>query len=356
MLHIFSTWFRRYFSDPEAVILLLLFVAAIFLLAWVGDILTPVLASLVIAYLLQGIVSRLEYLNVPHVLAVILVFSVFIGICVFAILGLVPLLWTQANHLISELPNMVSQGQLLFGKLAATYPTYISEEQLRNLLFEFKTEFARAGQLILTASISSIPTIIMLAVYFVLVPFMVYFFLMDKASLLQWVKKYLPKHRTVIRKLWLEVHRQIGNYIRGKVLEIILVTVVCFAFFSWMHLPYTMLLSVLVGFSTIVPYVGAVMVTIPIILVGFFQWGWHAPFAYLLIGYTILVILDGNVLVPLLFSEAVSLHPIAIILAVLFFGGIWGFWGVFFAIPLAIVVKAVLTVWPKVSLDTPHAN
>jgi putative permease len=356
MAHIFSTWFRRYFSDPEAIILLLLLITAIFLLAWIGDILTPLLASLVIAYLLQGIVSRLERLNVPHVLAVILVFFVFLGLCFFAVLGLVPLLWTQANHLISELPSMVNQGQLLFGKLAATYPSYVSEQQLHSLLLEFKTEFARAGQVILSASISSIPTIIMLAVYFVLVPVMVYFFLMDKSILVQWLKKYLPQRRTVIRKLWLEVHRQIGNYIRGKVLEIILVTVVCLAFFSWIHLPYSVLLSVLVGLSTIVPYVGAVVVTIPIVLVGFFQWGWHASFAYLLIGYTIIVILDGNVLVPLLFSEAVSLHPIAIILAVLFFGGIWGFWGVFFAIPLAIVVKAVLAVWPKVPLDTSHAN
>jgi putative permease len=56
--------------------------------------------------------------------------------------------------------------------------------------------------------------------------------------------------------------------------------------------------------------------------------------------------LDGNVLVPLLFSEAVNLHPIAIIVAVLFFGGIWGVWGVFFAIPLATLISAVVTAWP----------
>ncbi|HAR07202.1 MAG TPA: AI-2E family transporter, partial [Cobetia sp.] len=57
--------------------------------------------------------------------------------------------------------------------------------------------------------------------------------------------------------------------------------------------------------------------------------------------------LDGNVLVPLLFSEAVNLHPVAIILAVLFFGGIWGFWGVFFAIPLATLMKSLLYAWPR---------
>jgi putative permease len=57
--------------------------------------------------------------------------------------------------------------------------------------------------------------------------------------------------------------------------------------------------------------------------------------------------LDGNVLVPLMFSEAVNLHPVAIIVAILVFGGLWGFWGVFFAIPLATLVQAVLNAWPR---------
>ena len=63
--------------------------------------------------------------------------------------------------------------------------------------------------------------------------------------------------------------------------------------------------------------------------------------------YIVIQMLDGNVLVPLLFSEAVNLHPVAIIVAVLFFGGIWGLWGVFFAIPLATLIKAVINAWPK---------
>ncbi len=63
--------------------------------------------------------------------------------------------------------------------------------------------------------------------------------------------------------------------------------------------------------------------------------------------YLVLQALDGNVLVPLLFSEVVKLHPIAIILAILVFGGLWGFWGVFFAIPLATLAHAVIRAWPR---------
>ena len=88
------------------------------------------------------------------------------------------------------------------------------------------------------------------------------------------------------------------------------------------------------------------MVTLPVAIVAFFQFGGGWDFGSIIIAYGIIQAVDGNLLVPLLFSEVVNLHPIAIIVAVLIFGGLWGFWGVFFAIPLATVVNAVLRAWP----------
>jgi putative permease len=87
-------------------------------------------------------------------------------------------------------------------------------------------------------------------------------------------------------------------------------------------------------------------------LVAYLQWGWGPEFIQLMIAYLVVQVLDGNVLVPWLFSEAVNLHPVAILLAIMFFGGIWGLWGVFFAIPLATLINAVLTVWPTLRVDT----
>ena len=93
--------------------------------------------------------------------------------------------------------------------------------------------------------------------------------------------------------------------------------------------------------------VGATVVTFPVVMVAWFQWGWGPDFIWVTVAYLVIQALDGNVLVPLLFGEVVNLHPIAIIVAILVFGGLWGFWGVFFAIPLATLVNAVLRAWPK---------
>ena len=155
-------------------------------------------------------------------------------------------------------------------------------------------------------------------------------------------------HRSrVTVSVWREVDAQIGNYVRGKVLEILIVWIVTYVVFELLDLQFAMLLSMIVGFSVLIPYIGAAVVTIPVALVALFQFGFSAELAWVLVAYAVIQALDGNVLVPVLFSEVVSLHPVAIIVAVLVFGGLWGFWGVFFAIPLATLVNAVLRAWPR---------
>jgi len=190
-------------------------------------------------------------------------------------------------------------------------------------------------------------------IFLVLIPVLVFFFLKDKAALLAWVVRYLPRDRALATHVWREVDAQIGNYVRGKVIEILIVWVVTYVTFLLLGMPFAMLLSMLVGVSVIIPYIGAAVVTIPVALVALIHFGGlTAAFWYVIIAYSLIQVLDGNVLVPILFSEVVNLHPVAIITAILIFGGIWGFWGVFFAIPLATLVNAVLRAWPRPQPET----
>ena len=112
----------------------------------------------------------------------------------------------------------------------------------------------------------------------------------------------------------------------------------------------------------IIPFVGAAVVTVPVVIVALVQFGWTWDFLFVVLAYTVIQVLDGNVLVPLLFTKANDLHPVVIIVAVLVFGGLWGIWGVFFAIPLATFIRAVLNAWPtKISDDgggpeSPHQS
>ena len=347
MFKVLRDWIQRYFSDEEAVVLAVLLFLAFTAVLTLGGMLAPVLAGMVLAYLMQGLVVTLERLRVPGGVAVGLVFALFMGLLLVFIIVVVPLLWHQLITLFNELPGMHAKWQSLLLLLPERYPHLVSDEQVLQAIEVARGEIGKFGQWALTFSLSSLPLLVNIMIYLVLVPILVFFFLKDREMIGQWVRGYLPRERALITRVAQEMNRQIANYIRGKVIEIFICGGVTYIAFVALGLNYSALLALLVGVSVVVPYVGAVVVTVPVLLIALFQWGWSDQFIYLMAVYGIIQTLDGNVLVPLLFSEAVNLHPVAIICAVLLFGGLWGFWGVFFAIPLATLFKAVLDAWPR---------
>lgn len=338
--------FRRLFANQQVVILTLLLAVVLVVVVFFGDILGPVLAALVLAYLLEGVVRAVVNAGASRHYSVPLVFTLFLVAAAAMVFGLVPMLSRQLTQLVQQIPIMFGQGQDLLMQLPVRYPAVFTEQQVVEIIERIRQEVATFGQAVVSQSLASVVSLITFMVYVILVPLLVFFFLKDKDQLLNWFRHYLPRERGLARRVWRDVDRQIGNYIRGKFWEILIVWFASYVAFSLLGLQFTMLLSLVVGLSVIVPYIGATVVTLPILAVGLYQFGWGSDLAVLMIVYGVIQAIDGNVLVPLLFSEVVDLHPIAIIVAILFFGGIWGFWGVFFAIPLATVVQAILKAWP----------
>jgi len=346
-LDLLKAWFRRTFSDPQVVNLGLFVLLGILLVVGLGSALAPVFASVVIAYLLEAMVTRLQGRYLSRLPAVILVFLLFLAVLVFLLFGLVPMLSRQLTQLVQQFPNYISQGQALLSQLPEKYPQMISADQVHAVIGNLSSELGTWGQQLVGWSLSSVASIVSLLIFLVVIPVLVFFLLKDKELLIRWFVSYLPEDRHLVSSVWLDVERQIAKYIRGKVGEIVLVGAVTYVTFVILGLQYSALLATLVGFSVLIPYVGAAVVTLPVALVAFFQWGLGWDFGYVIIAYAVIQALDGNLLVPLLFSEAVDLHPVAIIVAILVFGGLWGFWGVFFAIPLATLVQAILKAWPR---------
>lgn len=354
MLKIFQNWVDRYFSDEEALVLLLLLAIGLVAVMTMGPVLAPMIAAIVIAFLMQGMVARLRSWGAPHGLAVTIAFLVLVLSLVALLLLLLPILWNQLLRFFNELPRMIMEGQSALVLLPEKYPRLISERQLEQLFSTMTAELSTLGQSLVSFSVANIPMLIGLLIYLILVPILVFFFLKDSSVIIAWGAKFLPAKRPMMSRVWQEMNQQFANYVRGKVIEILIVGVVSYVVFAYLGLNYAVLLAMAVGFSVVIPFIGAAVVTLPVALVAYFQWGWSSEFIYLMLAYGVIQVLDGNVLVPILFSEAVNLHPVAIILAVLVFGGFWGFWGVFFAIPLATLVKAILYAWPIAVQQTSH--
>jgi putative permease len=349
-LEVISGWINRHFSNEEAIYMVVFLVVIFVALITVGGTLAPVLTGLVLAFLLQGLVKKLQSLGLSESIAVYLTFLVFVGVLIGILLFVLPLIISQLGALQEGLPGTVRRLQELIRHLPEMAPGFVSAEQVDLWLGMATTEIGGLGRGLVNTVVSQVPSVVGLLIYLVLVPTAVFFFLKDREQLMGFLHSLLPGERRLLDSVGNEMNRQLANYVRGKFAEIVIVGSTTFVVFQIIGLNYAALLGLVVGLSVLVPFVGAAVVTVPVALVGVIQFGWTWDFATVMIAYAIIQALDGNVLVPLLFSEANDLHPIAIIVAVLFFGGLWGVWGVFFAVPLATLVKAVFNAWPEVDV------
>ena len=349
MFKFFKDWYNTHLTEPNQASFALIILFTIIILYVLIETVAPILVAVVLAYMLEGLVKRsLDYINLERKLVVILVYSLFILISVIILFLLLPLMLEQLSNLLKSLPSYLEYS-IQQGKIIAL--GVFSSEQMNDFLSGLNSEMSSMGKSVLSYSLSSAGNIFETIIYIFIVPILIFFILYDKENIFTWFKKFFPEKLDLSKKASKELDLKIGNYIRCKFIEIIIVWTASFIVFIMLDLKYSLLLSFLCGISVIIPYVGAIAVTIPIILIGYFQWGTSAEFWSVIIGHVIIQVVDGNVIVPILFSDAVNIHPLAILIAILFFGSIWGIWGVFFAIPLAVFLNTLINIWPTTKVE-----
>jgi putative permease len=280
--------------------------------------------------------------NMSQKLSLSITLIVFFGFYLSLFMAL-PSIGTEINNLLQNLPIIVSS----FQQNLIEMNNYFSEEEIDQIFANLSNQISVLLSSALGQLAGTISLMFNAILYAIMIPLMVFFFLKDKNVLLPIAAVILPKDNRLMKSVFAEMNDQLFNYVTGKFLEMIIIASASYALFAILGLPYAILIAILVGLSVIIPIFGAILVTIPVVLVGLYEWGLTENFYWLLGVYLLIQILDGNVLVPILFSNRNNLHPVIIIISVLFFGGIWGFWGLFFAIPLATFIKAIINSWPE---------
>jgi putative permease len=341
MQNLFEKFLNRFFSNEESVYFAVLLLLTFIFILFFGSILLPVIISIIIAFLLNGLLKTLVGINFSYKLSLSITLLVFFGFYLSLFLAL-PSIGTQINNLLQNLPSIVDTFQTTLSEMN----DYFSEEDLEIIFANLSNQINNLLGSALGQLAGTISLMFNAILYAIMIPLMVFFFLKDKNQLIPLAAVLLPKENGFMKSVFSEMNDQLFNYVTGKFLEMIIVTAVSYGLFAVLDLPYAVLIAILVGLSVIIPIFGAILVTIPVVLIGLYEWGLSANFYWLIGMYLIIQMLDGNVLVPILFSNRNNLHPVIIIVAILFFGGLWGFWGLFFAIPLATFIKAIINSWP----------
>lgn len=347
MLDQINSFLKKIFSNEETIVFSFVILCAFLMMTFFGSVLTPFLISIVVAYLLVGVQKKIESFNISSKWALVITFAIFIVTGAAMLLWLLPILYTQLQAFVLDVPELFNNFLEFVSTLPAKFPELVTSEQITVFFQAVSSELSSITQNIVKSSIAGIQSTITILLYIILFPILVFFFLFDRKNIMDGLSKLLPGNREMFSNIWTEMDMQLSNYVRGKTTEIFVVGLCAAIIFSLVGLKYSALLSVLVGLSVVIPYVGAFLVTVPVVIVGLLQFGLTSEFYILITLYLLLQILDGNLLVPIIFSDAVKLHPVAIILAVFIFGSMFGFWGVFFAIPMATFIKAVWNAWPS---------
>jgi len=327
---------------------------SIIMLVWFSNALIPLFAALIIGYLLDPLVDRLVKVGMPRFLSVALVMIgsvLLIGLITFAIL---PTVIEQLNQLANQVPGLIQQVTIWVAELQARLPEFISAENFQSFLDRLQIQLESLLGGLITFLLALAGGTIGGIVNAVIVIFLVFFLLKDRDAIWIYLLRLFPFlwNKTVVAVL-ADIDRQMGKFIKGKFIVVFLLFILSTIVFWIIGLDFFLLLGIMTGLSTFIPYIGATVVGVPVVAAALIQWGTFGKALLVFGAYMLVQIVDGNYMTPVIIGRETNIHPIGIIFTIVICGSLWGFWGVVFAVPVAVIVKSVLDVLYFPALEDP---
>jgi predicted PurR-regulated permease PerM len=320
-----------------------IFTAAFLIFLWfLGDMMLPYVIGAAIAYFLDPVADRLERLGLSRVLATVIISVMAALIFVVGALMIVPLLVEQTLSLFSIAPTLAGDLQAFLTK---QFPSLMDSESIlrKSLLSIGESIQARGGEFLNTA-LASVSSLVNVALLFVIVPVVSFYLLLDWDRMVQKIDDLLPRdHAPIIRRLAKEIDDTLAGFVRGMgTVSLILGSYYAVALML-VGLQFGLVVGVIAGLVTFIPYVGALVGGALAIGLGLFQF-WGDWVSLGLVGgiFVLGQMIEGNVLTPKLVGSSVGLHPVWLLIALSVFGSIFGFIGMLIAVPVAAIIGVVI--------------
>ena len=341
-------FFLKYFDATENILLPCLIVISFFALRAFGAILTPLLISLMLACFFDGFVNVLsKKFHCPRLWMLTILFILVLSTLIFSMISLIPLLYAQIAQFIQQIPNNLVKLDNYLHSLPTRYPEFISESIINKITNTagYSLDVLPPFDKVWLKFLDSISYMTEAVIYMVLVPLITFMLLKDKSQFKQKIARRIPKPEGVILVTWQQIKIKLGQYLRGILIEFLIVSILYALVFSFFKLNYALVLAILAGLAVFIPIFGTLIMTLPVVIIALIQYGFSSIFLLLIVAYIVIHLIDAYLLAPFLFSKTLHLHPLVIIIALLFFGGVWGIWGLILAVPLATFIDIVINTY-----------
>jgi predicted PurR-regulated permease PerM len=326
-------------------------IGAGFVLYLLAPILTPFIASALLAYLGDPLVDRLERIRMPRTLAVLAVF-----VWIFVVLGaltllIIPLVRAQASALIEHIPEYLDwiesqmprvQDALGMVQSAANGDGYGAlfaqhRAELSGLASGALKSVSRSGGALITGILSLL-----------LVPVITFYLLRDWDLLIARVAALVPeRRRPIVWRLARQSDEVLGGFFRGQLLVVLGLALIYSVGLLWVGLDFALAIGVLSGLVSFVPYLGLFVGITLASIAALVQIGTLTSVGAVVLVFVVGQLIEGTFLTPKLVGDRIGLHPVIVIFAVLAGGQLFGFMGILLALPAA----AVLSVMVRIAME-----
>jgi predicted PurR-regulated permease PerM len=313
------------------------------LLMWfLGDVLLPFIVGGAIAYFLDPVADRLERAGLSRVAATTVISLVVLLAVVLMVLAVIPTLVNQLTALVNSAPEMARRAQAF---LIQTFPDLAdSTSVMRKALQDIGLAIQERGGQLAGGLLSSAIGLVSIVVFIVVVPVVAFYLLLDWDRMVERIDAMLPlDHAPTIRRLAGEIDAVLAGFVRGQLSVCLLLGTYYVIGLMLAGLNYGLIVGVIAGAITFIPYVGSLVGGMLAIGLALFQfWGDWTSIAIVAAVFASGQFIEGNILTPKLVGKSVGLHPVWLLLALSAFGSVFGFVGMLIAVPVAAMI-GVLT-------------
>ena len=319
-----------------------LFVLTASLGIWLlAPLLIPLIVSVALYALLEPAVSRLHRIGLGRTASVIVALLLVLLLLTVAMALIAPQIFDQLALLQQRLPAVIAMLSEGFAELTAWLRQRSALPMGDSGFFELLSNYSSELGKNMLLGVSS--GFVQLTVVMLLVPLFTYFLLVDYRSLRNHVMSWVGnRHFELSWLIYYRVARQLQQYIRGVLLQSLLMALMSALGFALIGLEMWMLLGALTGLLNLIPYVGPLLALGLAVFVGIAQAG---PDASLLLASVLVIVfaqlVDNAVVIPAVVAEAADLHPLTVIVGVIIFGNVFGFAGMVLAVPALAAMRIV---------------
>lgn len=301
------------------------------------------LLSFVFAYLLDPLLVMLERKNVRRDYALALVYAILSVVAVFFFVFMFPMLTARWHELVRNLPGYLQKFKTLSIQFRSGYDPVYGATEWQWLIDSAIGNMDKVTGKLGTGVYSAASKVAFNLFNLVLAPILVFFMLHYKQEIKQELVRWLPPQRKeLLLQIGEEINRSVGGYIRGQLFVSLIVAALSIVALYILDVDYPLLNGLFAGAASILPFIGVILATIPPLFFAYIKFQTFSALLSVLAAFSIIYFVEGYLIKPLVFKEAMNLNPLVTILFVMALGELMGFWGILLAIPIAAALKITL--------------